>query len=95
MARLALKILNVKSAEELSQVAAALGLAQNIGALRALASEGIQEGHMALHSRNIAKLAGTPDDLVEEVAKIIVEDEKIRVDYAREVLKKVVKGKNL
>ena len=95
MARLALKILNVESAGELSQVAAALGLAQNVGALRALASEGIQKGHMTLHSRNIAKLAGTPDDLIEEVAKKIVEDKKIRVDYAKEVLKKLVKSKNL
>ena len=90
MARLALKILNVESAEELSQVAAALGLAQNVGALRALASEGIQKGHMTLHSRNIAKLAGVPDDLIEEVANIIVEDNKIRVDYAKEVLKEII-----
>jgi len=90
MARLALKILNVESAGELSQVAAALGLAQNVGALRALASEGIQKGHMALHSRNIAKLAGVPDYLVEEVAKKIVEDKKIRVDYAKEVLKEII-----
>jgi len=90
MARLALKILNVESAEELSQVAAALGLAQNVGALRALASEGIQKGHMTLHSRNIAKLAGVPDDLIEEVANIIVEDNKIRLDYAKEVLKEII-----
>jgi len=95
MARLALKILNVQSASELSQVAAALGLAQNVGALRALASEGIQKGHMALHSRNIAKLAGAPDELIEKVAKKIVEDKKIRVDYAKEVLKEIVKSKNL
>ena len=95
MARLALKILNVKSAGELSQITAALGLAQNVGALRALASEGIQKGHMTLHSRNIAKSAGVPDDLIEEVAKKIVEDKKIRVDYAKEVLKKIVNSKNL
>jgi len=95
MARLALKILGVKSAEELSQIAAALGLAQNVAALRALASEGIQKGHMVLHSRNIAKSAGVPDDLIEKVAKILVKDGKIRVDYAKEVLKKVVKSKNL
>ena len=69
MARLALKILKVESAEELSQVAAAVGLAQNVGALRALAAEGIQKGHMTLHSRNIAKLAGTPDDLVKRTIK--------------------------
>lgn len=93
MARLALKILNVKSAEELSQIAAALGLAQNVGALRALASEGIQRGHMTLHSRNIAKLAGVPDDLIEEVANKLVEDNKIRVDYAKEVLNDLLKKK--
>ena len=88
MARLALKILNIESAEELSQVAAALGLAQNVAALRALATEGIQKGHMALHSRNIAKIAGVPDDLIDEVAEILVKDNKIRVDHAKEVLKK-------
>jgi hydroxymethylglutaryl-CoA reductase len=95
MARIALKILNVKSAEELSQIAAALGLAQNVAALRALASEGIQEGHMALHSRNIAKIAGIPDDLIEKVARKLVEDKKIRVDYAKEILKKIEEGENL
>jgi hydroxymethylglutaryl-CoA reductase len=88
MARLALKILNVNSANELSQVAAALGLAQNVGALRALASEGIQKGHMTLHSRNIAKLAGVPEELIEKVAKKLVEDKKIRVDYAKEIFEK-------
>ncbi|MFX1315390.1 MAG: hydroxymethylglutaryl-CoA reductase, degradative [Promethearchaeota archaeon] len=95
MARLALKILNVKSAEELSQIAAALGLAQNVAALRALASEGIQKGHMALHSRNIAKIAGIPDNLVEKVAKKLVKDKKIRVDYAKEILKKIKDSENL
>ncbi|MFX0009994.1 MAG: hydroxymethylglutaryl-CoA reductase, degradative [Candidatus Hermodarchaeota archaeon] len=95
MARLALKILNVERASELSQIAAAVGLAQNVGALRALAAEGIQKGHMTLHSRNIAKLAGVPDNLVEEVARKIVEDHKIRVDYAKEVLKKLIKNKKV
>ena len=90
MARLALKILNIESAEELSQVAAALGLAQNVAALRALATEGIQKGHMALHSRNIAKIAGVPDNLIDEVAEILVKDNKIRVDYAKEILKKMI-----
>ena len=94
MARLALKILNVKGTEEMCQVAAAVGLAQNVAALRALASEGIQKGHMALHSRNIAKLAGVPDDLIDEVAKKLVEDNKVRVDYAKEVLEKLEAGKS-
>ncbi len=95
IARMSLKILNIKSAEELSQVAAALGLAQNVAALRALASEGIQKGHMALHSRNIAKLAGVPENLIEKVARILVKDNKIRVDYAKDVLQKIVDGENL
>ena len=95
MARLALKILKVKSASELSQVGAALGLAQNVAALRALASEGIQKGHMSLHSRNIAKLAGVPDEMIEKVSKILVKDKKIRVDYAREILKKINEGESL
>lgn len=92
MARLALKILNIQSAEELSQVAAALGLAQNVAALRALAAEGIQEGHMKLHSRNIAKIAGVPDQLIERVAHKLVEDKKIRVDYAKEILQRIKEG---
>ena len=95
MARLALKILNVESAGELAQVAAALGLAQNVGALRALASEGIQKGHMALHSRNIAKLAGASDENIEEVAKRMIKDKKIRVDYAKEIIELISKSKNL
>ncbi len=95
IAHLSLKILNLESAEELSQVAAALGLAQNVAALRALASEGIQKGHMALHSRNIAKLAGVPEKLIEKVARILVKDNKIRVDYAKDVLQKIVDGENL
>ena len=95
MARLALKILNVKSANELSQITAALGLAQNVAALRALAAEGIQKGHMALHSRNIAKIAGVPDELIEKVAKKMIEEKKIRVDYAKEILQKLNDGENL
>ncbi len=95
MARLALKILNVESSGELAQVAAALGLAQNVGALRALASEGIQKGHMALHSRNIAKLAGASDEIIEEVAKRMIKDKKIRVDYAKEIIELISKSNNL
>jgi hydroxymethylglutaryl-CoA reductase len=94
MARLSLKILRVESAGELAQVAAALGLAQNVGALRALASEGIQKGHMALHSRNIAKLAGASEEIIEEVASRMVKDKKIRVDYAKEIIELISKSKN-
>ncbi len=93
MAKLALKIMDIQTANELAQIAAALGLAQNVGALRALASEGIQKGHMELHSRNIAKLAGAPDELVDKVAQRLIEDEKIRVDYAKELLKELMNEK--
>ncbi len=95
LARLSLKILRVESAGELAQVAAAVGLAQNVGALRALASEGIQKGHMALHSRNIAKLAGAPEEIIEEVAKRMVKDKKIRADYAKEIIQLISTSKNL
>ena len=95
MARIALKILNLKSASELSQVGAALGLAQNVAALRALASEGIQKGHMALHSRNIAKVAGVPDELLEKVAQEMIKEKKIRVDYAKQILQRLSDGENL
>ncbi|MFX1402079.1 MAG: hydroxymethylglutaryl-CoA reductase, degradative [Promethearchaeota archaeon] len=95
MAQLNLKILGIKSAEELCQVAAAVGLAQNVAALRALATEGIQKGHMALHSRNIAKLAGVPDHLLEQVAQKLIKDKKIRVDYAKKILNDIMSQKNL
>ncbi|MFX1496708.1 MAG: hydroxymethylglutaryl-CoA reductase, degradative [Promethearchaeota archaeon] len=95
MARLNLKMLGVKTSQELCQVAAAVGLAQNVAALRALAAEGIQKGHMTLHSRNIAKLAGVPDHLIEKVADKLVEDNKIRVDYAKKLLNEIINKKNL
>lgn len=92
MARIALKILDVKTANELSQVAVALGLAQNVAALRALVSEGIQEGHMSLHAQNLAKLAGAPDDLIKEVSEIMVKNKVYRLDYAKDILKKLQNG---
>jgi len=95
MTRLALKILNVESSGELAQVAAALGLAQNVGALRALVSEGIQKGHMALHSRKIVKLASVSDEILEEAAKRMITDKKIRVDSAKEIIEVISKSKNL
>ena len=89
IARIALKILDVKTASELGEIIAAVGLAQNLAALRALATEGIQKGHMALHARNIAVMAGATDDLVDKVAEILVKEKKIRVDRAEEVLKEL------
>ncbi len=82
LARLALKIMNVTSAQELGEIAAAVGLAQNLGALRALATEGIQRGHMALHARNIAMLAGATGADVDWVVKKMVAAKDVRTDLA-------------
>jgi len=88
IARIAIKILGVKSANEFGEVLAAVGLAQNLGALRALASEGIQRGHMSLHARNIAVIAGATGEEIDTVAARMVEERKIRVDRAKELLDK-------
>jgi len=87
-ARIALKILGVKSAKELSQVIASVGLAQNFAALRALATEGIQRGHMRLHAKNIAVTAGAKGDAIEKVAAEMIEEKNISVSCAKEILKK-------
>jgi len=85
-AKIAVKILGVKTATELGEVIAAVGLAQNLAALRALASEGIQEGHMKLHARNIAATAGATGDLIDQIADQMVKERKIRIDRAKELL---------
>jgi len=86
IAKIALKILGVKTATELGEVLAAVGLAQNLGALRALANEGIQRGHMRLHARNIAFAAGATGDIVDVIADRMVEERKIRMDRAKELI---------
>ena len=89
LAQLALKILDVKSAQELGEIAVAVGLAQNLGALRALATEGIQRGHMALHARNIALAAGAKGDEVDRIAKIMAQEKDVRTDRAVALLKEI------
>ena len=89
IAKISVKILGVKTANELGEVCAAVGLAQNLGALRALASEGIQCGHMSLHARNIAVAAGVPEDLLEKVAERMVLERKVRMDRAKELMKEL------
>lgn len=84
-----LKILNVDSSQELAEVMAAVGLAQNLAALRALASEGIQKGHMRLHARNIAATAGAEGDLVDKVADQMIEEDNISSDRAIEILEEL------
>jgi len=86
IAKIALKILGVKSARELAEVMAAVGLVQNLAALRALAHEGIQRGHMSLHARNIAIMAGATGELIDIIAERMVKERKIRMDRAKELL---------
>ncbi len=83
------KLLGVKTASELARVIAAVGLAQNFAALRALATEGIQRGHMSLHARNIAIMAGAKVDEVDRVVERLVAQKVIRVDRAQEILKDI------
>lgn len=85
-AQASVRLLGVETARELASVIAAVGLAQNLAACRALAAEGIQRGHMTLHARTIAASAGAAVDEVGEVAARIVADRRIRVEHAREVL---------
>ncbi len=84
-----MEILGVKSASELGEVLAAVGLSQNFAALRALASEGIQKGHMKLHAKNVAVQAGAEEEMVDEVAKRMIEEDKIRVDRAKEIVEEL------
>ena len=85
-AQASVKLLGVQTARELAAVIAAVGLAQNLAACRALAAEGIQRGHMTLHARTIAASAGAEVDEIGAVAARIVADRRIRVEYAKEVL---------
>src|SRR3972149_893140 len=91
IAKIAVKILGVKSARELAEIIVSVGLAQNLAALRALAAEGIQRGHMNLHARNIAMSAGAAGELIDKVAEQMVAERKIRVDRAKELLEKFSK----
>ena len=85
------RILGVKTASELGEVMAAVGLAQNFAALRALATEGIQRGHMQLHSRNVAIQAGATGDLIDKVAEAMISEKKVRADRAKELLEQFKK----
>ena len=86
LAKVALKILDVKTAPEFAGVLAAVGLAQNLGALRALAAEGIQQGHMALHARQVAISAGATGAHIDRIAEQLVAEKKITLTRAKELL---------
>ena len=85
-AKAAIELLGVKSASELGQVIASVGLAQNLAALRALATEGIQRGHMALHARNIAVLAGASGETIDLIVKNMVSSQNVTIDNAKRLL---------
>jgi len=90
-AKLCRKILGISSARELAEVVACLGLAQNFAALFALSTVGIQKGHMSLHAKNIAVMAGAQGDEIEKLADQLVYNSKIKLDYAKEILEKMRK----
>ncbi len=90
-AQAALKLMGVKTAAELAQVIVSVGLAQNMAALRALATEGIQRGHMSLHARQVAIAAGATGDMIEEVARRMVEEKVVRIDRAEELVQEAGK----
>jgi len=86
-AKACLKLLGVKTASELAGIIVSVGLAQNLAALRALSTEGIQKGHMALHARQVAIAAGAREDQVDKLANQLVNEKKIRIDRAEEILR--------
>ena len=92
VAKIAVKILGVKSARELAETIAAVGLGQNLAALRALAAEGIQRGHMRLHAKNVAATAGATGGLVDRIAEKMIEEKRIRIDRAKELLAEYSRG---
>jgi hydroxymethylglutaryl-CoA reductase len=85
-ARAALKLMGVTSASQLAEIIVSVGLAQNLAALRALATEGIQRGHMSLHARQVAIAAGAQGELVERLAQQLVAEKTVRIDRAQEIL---------
>jgi hydroxymethylglutaryl-CoA reductase len=85
-AQVALKILNVGTAAELAQVIACVGLAQNLAAIKAMATVGIQQGHMRMHARQVALAAGASDGQVQTIADQLVKEQNIRVERAKELL---------
>jgi hydroxymethylglutaryl-CoA reductase len=85
-ARAALKLMEVTSAAQLAEIIVSVGLAQNLAALRALATEGIQRGHMGLHARQVAIAAGAQGDQIERLADQLVREKTVRIDRAEEIL---------
>ena len=87
-AKVAVKILGVKTAAELGQIIACAGLANNLAAMKALATEGIQRGHMSLHARNLANTVGAKGEVLEKIVAQMVAEKKVRLEYAQELFEK-------
>jgi hydroxymethylglutaryl-CoA reductase len=85
-AQAALRLMGMTSAAELAEIIVSVGLAQNLAALRALATEGIQRGHMSLHARQVAIAAGAQGEAIERLARQLVAENTVRVDRAEEIL---------
>ena len=86
-AKAAIQLIGIKTASELAEIIVSVGLAQNMAALRALATEGIQRGHMSLHARQVAVAAGAEGEMIEKVAAQMVAEKTVRIDRAEELLK--------
>jgi hydroxymethylglutaryl-CoA reductase len=88
-ARLALKIMGIQSARELAEIIVSVGLAQNFAAIRALATEGIQRGHMSLHARQLAMAAGAEGGEIEQIASQMVKEQQVRLDRAQALVEEI------
>ncbi|MEM0075608.1 MAG: hydroxymethylglutaryl-CoA reductase, degradative [Nitrososphaerota archaeon] len=93
-AKAAIRLLQVKTAQELAGIMASVGLAQNLAALRALAAEGINKGHMKLHARNLAMLAGATPDILDEVLKRLGSEHRVTYDKVAEIVKEIKSIRN-
>jgi len=91
-AQASVRLMGVKTAGELAEIIVSVGLAQNMAALRALATEGIQRGHMSLHARQVAIAAGATGAMIEKVAGQMVVEKVVRIDRAEEILKEIQKN---
>jgi len=93
-AQVALKLMGVTSASQLAEIIVSLGLAQNLAALRALATEGIQRGHMSLHARQVAIAAGAQSEMIERLAQQMIAEKAVRIDRAEQILKELGNQEN-
>ncbi|MCI9476292.1 MAG: hydroxymethylglutaryl-CoA reductase, degradative [Emergencia sp.] len=91
-AQTAVKILGVKTAAELGQIIASAGLANNLAAMKALATEGIQRGHMSLHARNLANTVGAKGEILEKIVAKMVTEKNVRLEYAQELFDRYQKA---